>query len=110
MSSRIEYRTIVPTRLEPLRPDQHVPQVDEQGDRQDQFENIRDAHIRSNHLTVAKKSAKYATEIRTITTSGTSSPLRSHPPTLGAGSKGTCKEGGLGPMGFIRVGTAPSSR
>ena len=54
--SRIEKTTIVATALEPLWPDEHVGQVREHRDGEDQFEHVGDAHIRSNQATRANMS------------------------------------------------------
>ncbi len=46
---------------EPVRPHQDVPEVNEQGHRQDQLEEVRDAQIRSNQPAMAKMSTNEPT-------------------------------------------------
>jgi hypothetical protein len=63
------------TMSEALRPDQGVPEIDQERDRQDELENVGEAHTRSSHATNANAAAKNTTVRAIISTSSMSALL-----------------------------------
>src|SRR5581483_6591828 len=59
---------------EPLGPNQHVREVDEERNRQDEFKDVGEPHIRSIHTTRAKPNTKNATVTASITRSAITTP------------------------------------
>ena len=63
------------TMSEALRPDQRVGEVDEERDRQDELQDVGEAHTRSSHAINANDAAKNTTVRAIISTSSMSALL-----------------------------------
>jgi hypothetical protein len=76
------------TMSEALRPDQGVREIDEERDRQDELQEVGEAHTRSSHATSANAAAKNTTVRAIISTSSIRTPcLPSHSKARTAGVK-----------------------